>query len=320
MSQLYPLRFEPVFRRYIWGGTRLHTELGKPIGRGTCAESWEIVDHGVDQVRCAFGSLQGSTLHEIVAAHGDELFGPTHRYDSFPLLLKFLDAQTNLSVQVHPNDVQAAQIVPPDLGKTEAWVVLDAPPGSLIYAGLKAGVTREQFAKAVTAGDCLDLVHRFEPCVGDCVFIPAGTVHALGAGLMICEIQQASDTTYRLFDWNRPGSDSKPRPLHIDQGLEVINFNSGPITPVHASNEALEQRLVDCDKFVMTRRRLSGASSLPLQRKFHLLAVLEGSFTISGDPSGRALTRGEVALLPASLEKVRLVAANSAMLLDIHLP
>ena len=214
----YPLRFAPLFRQYVWGGRRLATRLGKllPDSRHDYAESWEVVDHEADQSRVLAGKFQGQTLGELFRTCPHELLGPfcDQSLRRFPLLFKFLDCARDLSVQVHPNDQQAAQLEPPDLGKTEAWVVIDAEPGSVMYAGLQAGIDRTVFAEAIEQGrveqatveQCL---HRIEPRPGDCILIPAGTVHALGAGLLIAEIQQASDTTYRLFDWNRAGPDGR---------------------------------------------------------------------------------------------------------------
>ncbi len=152
------------------------------------------------------------------ASAAPELLGRHHPQSRFPLLVKFLDAALPLSVQVHPNDEQAARLNPPDLGKTEAWYILSADPGSTIYAGLRPGVDRQQLADAIGQGTCEKLLHHFQPKAGDCLFIPAGTVHALGAGLLVAEVQQSSDTTFRLYDWNRVGPDGKPRPLHVEQG------------------------------------------------------------------------------------------------------
>ncbi len=232
MATLYPLRFTPVFRRYVWGGRRLGKILGKPIGPGNdYAESWEVVDHGEDQSRVAAGSLAGMTLNELTHIHGKELLGRHNPQPRFPLLFKFLDCEKTLSVQVHPNDQQAARLDPPDAGKTEAWVVLSAEPGSVIYAGLKRGFDRAALEREVARGTCELCLHRFEPEPGDCIFLPAGGIHALGAGLMIAEIQQASDVTFRLYDWNRMGTDGQPRPLHIQQALDVIDYQRGPIDP-----------------------------------------------------------------------------------------
>jgi mannose-6-phosphate isomerase len=236
-STLYPLRFQPIFQRYIWGGHRLRTLLGKATGRDAAAESWEVCDHGPQQSIVRFGPLAGTSLHELLRRYGPDLLGHSGHADPsppaslgsgdprdrFPLLLKFLDAARTLSVQVHPNDRQAAELDPPDLGKTEAWVVLAANPGSLIYAGLQSAADRQTLLAAIRQGKCEEQLHRFEPAVGDCVFIPAGTVHALGAGLLVAEIQQTSNITFRLFDWNRLGADGRPRPLHVEEGLAVID-------------------------------------------------------------------------------------------------
>lgn len=319
----YPLRFQPLFRRYLWGGRRLETMLGKQIGEGDdYAESWEVVDHGEDQSVVSDGPLQGTTLRQLVANHGQQLFGKHVPQQQFPLLFKFLDCNRTLSVQVHPNDEQGARLDPPDLGKTEAWVVLAADPGSKIYAGLKPGVTREQLATALDNGTCEECLHEFEPTAGQCVFIEAGTVHALGSGLVIAEIQQASDTTFRLFDFNRVGADGKSRPLHIAQSLETIAFDRGPVSAVEttATSEAGRERLVDCDKFVLDRCTLSEMQSFGGDERFHLLVGIAGSANIAGDPSGQPLTTGRTCLLPAAAGAVELTSDGAATLLDITLP
>lgn len=321
-TNLYPLRFEPLLRRYLWGGRRLGTVLNKPLGPGEdYAESWEVVDHGPDQSVVAFGELRGMQLGQLVADHGPELFGRHHPQRQFPLLFKFLDANQALSVQVHPDDRQAAQLDPTDLGKTEAWVVIQADPGSMIYAGLRDGVDRETLQAAMAAGQTESCLHRFFAQAGDCVFIPAGTVHALGAGLVIAEIQQASDTTFRLFDWNRVAADGKPRPLHIQAGLDAIDFARGPVqpqVPQSAESPGVE-RLVSCDKFVMDRRQVREQVTVGGDERFHLLVTLEGRVELEGDPSGRPLERGQVALLPASAGATRIAPHDPAVVLDIYL-
>jgi len=323
MSIFYPLRFEPLFRRYIWGGRRLGTILNKPIGPDEdYAESWEIVDHGQDQSVVACGELRGTRLGDLVANHGSALFGRHDPQRSFPLLFKFLDAARALSVQVHPDDAQAARLDPPDLGKTEAWVVIHADPGSLIYAGLRAGVDRKAFQAAVDAGRTESCLHHFPVQTGDCIFIPAGTVHALGAGLVIAEIQQASDTTFRLFDWNRVGPDGRPRPLHIQAGLDAIDFSRGPVQPQipQTTKSRLVERLVACSKFVLDRRQVREQVVMGGDERFHLLAVLAGRVELSGDPSGEPLACGQTALLPASAGATLAIPQGIATLLDIYLP
>ena len=279
MESIYPLRFQPIFRRALWGGRRLADVLGKPIGSETdYAESWEVVDHGEDQSRVTDGPLAGRTLHQLISERPEELLGRHADRQQFPLLCKFLDAQRDLSVQVHPNDEQAQQLDPPDWGKTEAWIVLDTRPGSKIYAGLKRGFDRHALTREVNRETTACCLHSFEPNVGDCLFIPAGTVHALGAGLLVAEIQQSSDTTFRLFDWNRVDADGKPRTLHIEEALRTIYYERGPIHPQtpQATARPEFQRMVECDKFVMDRATIDQWTTVGGDDRFHLLVVLEG--------------------------------------------
>ena len=323
MADMYPLRFRPILRRYIWGGRRLESALGKQLGPGEdYAESWEICDRRADQSVVGWGPLAETTLHDLLVQRGAEILGRHHPQDRFPLLMKFLDARRTLSVQVHPNDAQAALLDPPDLGKSEAWVVLAAEPGSLIYAGLKPGVDRADLAKAIRQGTCQDCLHRFEPAVGDCVFLPAGTVHALGEGLLVAEIQQSSDTTYRLFDWNRLGTDGKPRALHVAAALEVIDFDRPPVQPqeLRSTDRPGVGRLIQCDKFVLDRWQLDSPQTAGGDGRCHILTVIEGSVTVAADPCSDVLSRGAAVFLPAAIGEVPLTPQGSAVLLDAYLP
>jgi len=301
----------------------LETCLGKPIGLGSdYAESWEVADHGADQSIVDRGPLAGATLGDLVRQRGPELLGRHHPQSRFPLLVKFLDAAQPLSVQVHPNDEQAAQLNPPDLGKTEAWYILSADPGSTIYAGLRRGVDRQQLADAICRGTCEDVLHHFVPKAGDCLFIPAGTVHALGAGLLVAEVQQSSDTTFRLYDWNRRSPDGKPRPLHVEPGLAVVDFQRGPVDPVQpkpAGSPGIS-RLVACDKFIMDRWDFDQPREIGGDERFHIVCVLQGAVRIGRDPHGEPLAKGGTALLPAGLGGVKLVPQQPTVLLDTYLP
>ncbi|MBP86432.1 MAG: mannose-6-phosphate isomerase [Planctomycetaceae bacterium] len=323
MSVLWPLRFEPVFRRYIWGGRRLQTVLGKSIGEGEdYAESWEVVDHGEDQSVVKAGEFEGATLRQIVEQHGAELLGRHYPQSQFPLLFKLLDCNRNLSVQVHPNDEQGQCLDPPDLGKTEAWVVLHAERGSALYAGLKRGFDREAFEREINRGTTELCLHKIEPRVGDCIFIPAGIVHALGEGLVVAEIQQASDTTFRIFDWNRVDSSGNPRPLHIEVALDVIDYGAGPVSvqvPEPTDRPHVE-RLVSCDKFTLDRLRVGGELMIGGDDRFHIVSVIGGSLMLDGDPTDRPVQRGETVLLPASCGECRLVSTGGSTLLDMYLP
>jgi mannose-6-phosphate isomerase len=309
MIPLYPLRFQPVLKRAIWGGRRLQSVLGKSLPPGDdYAESWEVVDRADQQSIVSVGPLAGVTLGQLVATRGPELLGRHHPQARFPLLLKFLDAADRLSLQVHPDDARAALLEPPDLGKTETWVVLEAAPGSLIYAGLKPGIDRAALERELARGTCEACFHAFQPRVGDCIFLPAGTVHAIGGGLLIAELQQASDCTFRLFDWNRVGTDGNPRRLHIDEALEVIDFAAGPVTPQTPAptNQPYVSRLVACDKFVLDRWTFDSSRKLPLEDACRLLIVLEGSVSIPGDMSSRPLGKGDTVFLPAVLGEIEL--------------
>jgi mannose-6-phosphate isomerase len=319
---LYPLRFLPILRRYLWGGRRLEA-LGKPLGPfHDYAESWEIADHGVDQSVVAEGPLAGRTLGELVRQHGRELLGRHAGVQQFPLLFKFLDAHDRLSIQVHPDDARARRLDPPDLGKTEAWVVLAAEPGSYLYAGLRRGFDRNTLAREVARRTCELCLERIEPHAGDCFFLPAGVVHALGPGLLVAEIQQASDTTYRLYDWSRLGPNGQPRQLHVAEALEAIDYEHGPVAArqPQPTDRAGVERLVACDKFVLDRWRLSGAAEAGGDERCHIVCVLDGAVEIQGDPREGPVERGGVVLLPAELGPVGVKARDTAVLLDAYLP
>jgi len=324
-SPLYPLRFLPRFREYIWGGRRLESVMNKQLPAGPrFAESWEIVDHGDDQSCVSHGPLAGKTLHELIEQFGSKLLGPNVNCDRFPLLLKFLDAHQNLSVQVHPNDDQASRQSPPDSGKTEAWVVIHSEPGSKIYAGLLEGVNRAAFLDALGRNQVLECLHVLEPSPGDCLFIPAGTVHALGAGLVVAELQQSSDTTFRLYDWDRLGTDGKPRALHIDEALASIDFEMGPISvsaPITLES-AIHERLVSNPAFCWDRWTFT-ANDEPYQMgpddRCHLITVLDGRVQFESEPSGGTLLRGDSLLLPACCDG-RMWASEPTTLLDGFTP
>ncbi|MEM9646243.1 MAG: type I phosphomannose isomerase catalytic subunit [Planctomycetota bacterium] len=325
----YPLRFHPLLKQTIWGGRRLGEKLGKPLGASDdYAESWELVDHRSDQSVVQNGELEGLSLQELIRRASPWLLGKqaggsdSDDHTSFPLLLKYLDCNRVLSVQVHPDDEYGAQMTPPDLGKTEAWFVVDADPESVIYAGLKTGVDRATLAEAVEAGQTEQVLHTFHPSPGDCVFIPAGTVHALGAGLLIAEIQQSSNTTFRLFDWNRLGSDGQARPLHIQQSLDVTDFSRGPVHPSVTDRSAEGwQSLVNCDKFCL-RALCQGVGSIGGDGQFHILTVPIGSALIR-EPGGQQeqlLQVGETVLLPAAMEACEVVPSENAVVLAMAGP
>ena len=222
--EVYPLSFLPVFKDYVWGGRNLETTLGRELPDGIVAESWEIAAHPNGQSKVASGPMAGSTLSQVQQKWGEHLLGNSATSKSFPLLIKLLDPNSWLSVQVHPDDAYAREHAG-DLGKTELWIILHAEPDAEIIYGLKAGVDRDRFADSAATGAIDSMLHRVPIRAGDAIYLPAGTVHALGPGAIVAEIQQNSDTTYRLYDWGRTEADGQSRPLHVGQALDVIDWN-----------------------------------------------------------------------------------------------
>ncbi len=223
----------------IWGGRRLGTVLGKALPtEDAYGEAWEISDHPSHRSVVAAGTLAGLTLHDLLDQHRSDLLGqgasPT---EVFPWLIKYLDAHDWLSVQVHPDEEAVRQLWPGEGSKTEAWFVLDASPDSRIYAGLRPGVDEPALRSALATGTLLACLHQIQPRRGDCMFLPAGTVHAVGGGVLLAEVQQTSDATFRLYDWDRRDAQGRPRTLHIEQALACINWRQGPIDPIRAPDD-----------------------------------------------------------------------------------
>ncbi|MEZ6086930.1 MAG: type I phosphomannose isomerase catalytic subunit [Pirellulaceae bacterium] len=342
-----PLQFKPLFREYIWGARRLGEVLGKPIGTAPrYAESWEIVDHGDEQSIVESGTYQGKTLAQLMQLDPQGLLGAQAVAEGralaadgksvgFPLLLKYLDCDRVLSVQVHPDDAYGRRMSPPDLGKTEAWYIMSAEPESVIYAGLQAGVGPKELRNACDAGRVDDVLHTLRPRAGDCVFIPAGTVHALGSGLLVAEIQQASNTTFRLFDWNRVDDNGNPRPLHVEQAIDVTNFDRGPVAfqspePLpdattsreSSSTRGTGERLVGCDQFVLNRYQGGGSWRVGGNDRFQIITIVGGSARLIWQEDRELkLSLGQTVLLPAAMQPATLMADDpQSTLLVMHLP
>lgn len=320
---LYPLRMGPLYKRYLWGGRRFESVLGRPLEPGDdYAESWEVADHPAGTSLVAEGPMAGLELGELVRRHGADLLGKHHPQARFPLLLKYLDARQRLSVQVHPDDELAAAMGYSDPGKTEAWVVLDAEPNSRLWAGFRHPMTPEALQRAVESGDWQPCLHEVEPRPGDCFFLPAGTVHALGEGLLVAEIQVTSDLTFRLHDWNRVGTDGKPRALHIAQGLRAARLDWGPVRPRPPTPVAEGvERLAECGRFVLQRRTVAGGQRLETDDRCHILTGVAGQAIVRCDGQDRPLGLGETLLLPASLGSVELLqTGDPAVLLEAFAP
>lgn len=298
----YPLTFEPIFQQRIWGGRRLAELFGKalpdavPIG-----ESWELADLPNGRSVAANGPLAGQTLTAILRQHGPAVTGKPDFTGPFPLLIKLLDAEEVLSVQVHP-DAEACRTMGKGEPKTECWYIVDARPGAVIYKGLKPGTTRDAFAEAIHDGTCAELLNRVPVEVGQCHFLPSGMCHAIGAGLVIAEIQQPSDTTYRVFDWNRiDKTTGRPRPLHIDEALQSIRFDAAP--PLEPTTVG---RLVDAAEFKVDKgHQTPGCEVLIKAGTMRVLLILTGSGTIISETTEPVdFSAGQTLLVPAAYEGV----------------
>lgn len=322
-----PLVFTPYFRPQIWGG-RGFTRLGKSLPDvGKFGESWEVSAHPHHISCVAEGPLRGVLLTELWRDRRTEIDGPpattssptdsaANNNDAFPWLFKLLDCQELLSVQVHPNDATAAEMhargeIADVRGKTEAWVVLHAESTARIYAGLRPGVDRAELERSLDRGAVAECLHSFTPRSGDCVMLHAGTVHAVGGGVLMAEVQQTSDATFRLFDWNRVDANGQPRTLHRQQSLAAINWIAGPVSPVvgrpldvggdHAGVRG--ELLAACPYFELRRYFVGQRLSLPSQPRMSIAMVLSGELQLSGPgPYEHSFHAGATVLLPAGAE------------------
>lgn len=326
-SSLYPLVLEPIFKYRIWGGRRLGKLLGKklppdePIG-----ESWEASCRGEDNNVIRNGPLAGRTLADALGLDRESLLGSSLLAGpNFPLLNKFIDAHNLLSVQVHPDERAASKIAGAE-AKTEAWYVMHADPGATLVKGLQPGVTREIFEEAILNDTVPTVLNSVPVSAGDMVFVPAGCVHAMGKGLVVCEIQQNSDTTYRVYDWGRVGADGKPRQLHIEQALTSINFDDrspGKIIPVDVVEGGNRRAyLIACPYFAMQKLILTEPSAESTGgRRFESLMVVDGSAAIQAEGFEEiAVSVGDSILMPARVGEYEIAPADSCEVLRIFVP
>ena len=317
-----PLRLQPLFKQRPWGGRQLADQWHKPNQSTTgWAESWEIVDLGEDQSRVHGGPFDGRSLHEVVCEHPNELLGRHAACQQFPLLFKFLDTAETMSVQVHPNDAQAVTLAPGQHGKSEAWLILAAAPNSRLSLGLNSGVDRAALERHLAAGTVEQCLHSIPARVGDVISVPPGTVHAIGAGIGLAEIQQSSDVTFRLFDWNRRDAQGCSRPLHIEQALQCIDFSQGPVSPLAprplAANGGLSEELIQTEYFAWRRHTLTGVRfRLPEEDRCRILSLLEGHAQIVTTTGRESLAPGESLLIPAAQGPVEIEPAAGAVLLE----
>ena len=313
---LPPLRFAPLFKPARWGGRRLPAFLRQPgVSGDAIGEAWVLSDVPGSESVVAAGPHAGRTLRDIAAAHPADLFGDAAPPDGrFPLLLKFLDARDNLSVQVHPDDVQAKELHGEQFwGKTEAWVILDADPDSVLYAGVRPGVTAEGFAAALAAGTLPALLHTHLPTPGDCLFLDAGTVHAIGAGVFLFEVQQTSDLTYRLYDWGWTDPHTgRPRELHVSHGTRCSRLDRGACHPVRPERVGGRERLVHSPFFTLCRTTASEPARVGEPGRPTAVVCVGGAGTVAGE----VMEAGDVLLLPACVGETDAVPAGEWTLLE----
>ena len=316
---LYPLTFQPIFKERVWGGRKLQDLYQKPLPPAVpIGESWEISDRPGDISVIANGPLAGKNLHWLMQNHAPELLGGAKtQAGRFPLLVKLLDARDKLSLQVHPPAQKAAQLGGEP--KTEMWYIADAAPNAELYVGLKRGVTRQEFEQKVRSGTVADCFHRASVHQGDAMFLPSGRVHAIGAGLVIFEIQQNSDTTYRVFDWNRVGLDGKPRQMHVAESLASIDFNDfEPPLVSRASQQQghLQSRLLVNDPLFRVDAIIATCrTSMQLPSKLAIVGVVSGNITATGGGHSVELVKGQFCLLPAELSAELKLEADATLLL-----
>ncbi|MGA2653810.1 MAG: type I phosphomannose isomerase catalytic subunit [Terracidiphilus sp.] len=326
-AQLYPLRFEPIYQYRLWGGRRLSGLLSATLpGDGPIGEAWVLSDRTDYQSLVVNGPLKGQTVGQVMEQFRGQVMGRlSSRFHRFPLLLKFLDAHEMLSVQVHPSDESSELIPAGDTAKTEAWVVIEAEKGSQIYAGLKSGTTAGILRESLFDGTIAEHLVSISPKPGDAVFIPAGTVHTLGNDVVVFEVQQNSDATFRLYDWGHIDTETKElRPLQVEQAFACIKFgasDSGLVAPlVEATTLARREKLFDCPAFLLWRVLGHDPFTVGAATEPRVLVGIEGSGQIMHNDTPHALGKGDVWLLPAETGECVFQPSGEVTLLEIAIP
>jgi len=326
MEGLYPLKFAPIYKDKIWGGNKIRTVLNKDFGvLPNCGESWELsgVEGNVSEVSNGF--LAGNTLEELIEVYMGDLVGD-HIFDNFgiefPLLIKFIDANDNLSIQVHPDD-ELSKKRHNAFGKTEMWYVIQADPDSKLQSGFNQQVNQEEYLEKLEKNELTDILNFEEVAAGDVYFIPAGRVHAIGKGILLAEIQQTSDITYRIYDYDRRDDEGNPRELHTELALDAIDFT---LFPEYKSsyesklNESVE--LAKCKYFTTNVLELNKAIEKDYNQldSFVIYICLEGELQIETESGSETVQKGETILIPAAIESVQLNPTTASVkLLEVYI-
>jgi mannose-6-phosphate isomerase len=314
---LYPLAFTPFLRPMPWGGQRLSRWLeGAGFGGEAIGEAWLLSDHALHASSVSSGPLTGVTLRQLMETRSEEVLG--RKADRFPFLIKLLDAREHLSIQIHPDDADAKRWAPREGGKTEAWLVLESDPEAFILLGLKPGINRTAVSRELRTGALPMCLQRYVPQPGECYFVPAGAIHALGGGLVVLEVQQTSDATFRLYDWGRVDAQGRPRPLHHEASLACLKEQHeriGPQQPVTLVDGT--EQLVECAYFRMVRQRLTNPVNVsgPV-----ILVGIEGRARVSHAAGTAELASGGAVLVPACLLETRVEPDGDCRLIQVGVP
>ena len=314
-----PVLLTPAFKDYLWGGTKLRDIYGKKCDLNPIAESWELSAHKDGQSTIASGEYTGLTLAEYIEKCGREILGTKGMaFDNFPILIKFIDAKGYLSIQVHPSDEYALKNEG-EYGKTEVWYVMSAEEGAALYYGFKQEITREEYRRRIENNTITDVLNKVEAKAGDVFFIQPGTVHAIGAGLLICEIQQNSNTTYRVYDFGRVGADGKPRELHIDKAIAVSQLT--PSVSADSSSAAVQKdgytsrTITECKYFTSERIEVEKSAEIPVDKtSFRSVVLTDGAAVLEMNGTQLTLKAGDSVFIPAQDENFKLIGKCGALL------
>lgn len=308
-----PLTFAPYYRPQIWGGRGIQTILGRelPDEESPYGEAWDLSPLPLHVSRVEDGPLAGTSINELWEHHRQDFAGDVPS-QQFPLLIKWLECRDILSLQVHPDNEMAQRVLAEPHGKSEAWVVVHADPTARVYAGLKPGVGRKEVESLIKAGRLIECLHSFVPTAGDCISLPAGTIHAAGGGLVVAEVQQSSDATFRLYDWNRLGLDGRPRPLQVERAIDAVNWDQGSIYPIVPKKiptncEGVRaERLVDGFAFRMERYIIEQSMPSPNLGEMTIWMVLAGRAELRNRNTSysREVAMGQTVVIPAAATEI----------------
>ncbi len=319
--ELYILKFNPIFKERIWGGTKLTTYLGKSISGNTIGESWELSDVDGDTSIVSNGHFKGTTLKELLVGFKEELIGKKNYQvfgDKFPLLIKFIDAKNDLSIQLHPNN-KLAKERHDSFGKTEMWYVLQADKDASIIIDFKENTNKERYLKHLNNGTLPRIMNVEKVKEGDTFFIEVGRVHAIGAGVMVAEIQQTSDITYRVYDWDRVDADGKSRDLHTELAIDAIDFDmDNDFKVTYSTHENELNEMISCNYFTTNYVPINGVfGKVNMHDSFIIYICVEGSAQIEANGKLEMIKKGETVLVPATIDSFS-ISGENATLLEVY--